>query len=502
MSRSRVLRSSSSSLSWPSSPSLRRSPTTTIQASLTRLKKTRAIADIKQIAQLIEEFNETNGRYPSDLSELNRGPFTDPWGRPYEYVLIGNDTHDRWRADRANKPINTHFDLWSCGTDGQSQKQVRASQSRDDIIRAWDGTFSLWTGWGGGKRSESLRCLTLLLVLLFYVVVRDGPEVSNRKVRATNPPRMSSQPLADLRLLLKNRDYWIISYGSFVRYGIFAAFQTLWAGPFLMEGIGLSAITAGNLIFLLNVGLLLSGPLWGAFSDRVFKTRKWLVCWDLGVLSLLLVFIAFTGPRTGLILLLALFFSFGLFQPGTLMYVQIEWERPLSSASERIPSSVMRKAWTGSEAPRGGERRRKFSVSNYSANEMMALAAGRFIKDGDIVFAGTGVAMLAATAAKRIYAPKAVVFFESRGNRSDPGGDPHGGCRFESHVRHMPELRPHRSVFDCRAPKTSHGRLSWSGPDRPIREPEYHLPWGLPQAENPLLRGVVVPAMWLPLHRV
>ena len=52
---------------------------------------------------------------------------------------------------------------------------------------------------------------------------------------------------------------------------------------------------------------------------------------------------------------------------------------------------------------------------NYSANEMMALSAGRLIKDGDIVFAGTGVSILAATAAKRIYAPKAVVFFETGG---------------------------------------------------------------------------------------
>jgi glutaconate CoA-transferase subunit B len=54
-------------------------------------------------------------------------------------------------------------------------------------------------------------------------------------------------------------------------------------------------------------------------------------------------------------------------------------------------------------------------MDTYSANEMMAVAAGRFIKDGDIVFAGTGVSMLAATAAKRIYAPKAVVFFETGG---------------------------------------------------------------------------------------
>lgn len=54
-------------------------------------------------------------------------------------------------------------------------------------------------------------------------------------------------------------------------------------------------------------------------------------------------------------------------------------------------------------------------MATYTDNEMMAISAGRFIKDGDIVFAGTGVSMLAATAAKRIYAPKAVVFFETGG---------------------------------------------------------------------------------------
>lgn len=37
------------------------------------------------------------------------------------------------------------------------------------------------------------------------------------------------------------------------------------------------------------------------------------------------------------------------------------------------------------------------------------------IGNGDIVFAGTGVSMLAATAAKRIFAPRAVIFFETGG---------------------------------------------------------------------------------------
>nr|NJM01643.1 ketoacid-CoA transferase [Desulfobacula sp.] len=51
----------------------------------------------------------------------------------------------------------------------------------------------------------------------------------------------------------------------------------------------------------------------------------------------------------------------------------------------------------------------------YTEKEMMTISAARFIKDRDIVFAGTGVSMLAATAAKRIYAPRAVVFFETGG---------------------------------------------------------------------------------------
>ena len=51
----------------------------------------------------------------------------------------------------------------------------------------------------------------------------------------------------------------------------------------------------------------------------------------------------------------------------------------------------------------------------YTPREMMAIAAGRFIKDGDVLFAGTGVAMLAAAVAKRIHAPQAHIFFETGG---------------------------------------------------------------------------------------
>ena len=51
----------------------------------------------------------------------------------------------------------------------------------------------------------------------------------------------------------------------------------------------------------------------------------------------------------------------------------------------------------------------------YTENEIMALCAGRLVKNGDILFAGTGLSMLAATVAKRIHAPESVVFFETGG---------------------------------------------------------------------------------------
>jgi glutaconate CoA-transferase subunit B len=54
-------------------------------------------------------------------------------------------------------------------------------------------------------------------------------------------------------------------------------------------------------------------------------------------------------------------------------------------------------------------------MADYTDKEMMAISAGRLVADGDVLFAGTGISMLAATVAKRIHAPRATVFFETGG---------------------------------------------------------------------------------------
>jgi glutaconate CoA-transferase subunit B len=50
---------------------------------------------------------------------------------------------------------------------------------------------------------------------------------------------------------------------------------------------------------------------------------------------------------------------------------------------------------------------------DYTRREMMAIVAAREIKNGDIVFCGTGISMLAAMAAKHISAPLSIIFFET-----------------------------------------------------------------------------------------
>jgi glutaconate CoA-transferase subunit B len=52
-------------------------------------------------------------------------------------------------------------------------------------------------------------------------------------------------------------------------------------------------------------------------------------------------------------------------------------------------------------------------MADYTARELMAIAAARKINDGEIVFCGTGISMLAAMAAKHINAPNSIIIFET-----------------------------------------------------------------------------------------
>lgn len=189
----------------------------------------------------------------------------------------------------------------------------------------WRWTFSLFA------------FLNAMLALVFFLVVRDRPDET--PVPRRSRPVMKEiiakvgEAASGLRYLFRDRDYWIISLGCFTRYGILAAFQALWAGPFLMEALGYSALAAGNIILVLNVGMIAGGPFFGILSDRVFRSRKWVAFISLGGSCVIMAVFFNAASGAGIVTLAFLFFSFGFLNvAGNMMYAHIKERMPLEMA--------------------------------------------------------------------------------------------------------------------------------------------------------------------------
>src|ERR1700739_2240423 len=52
------------------------------------------------------------------------------------------------------------------------------------------------------------------------------------------------------------------------------------------------------------------------------------------------------------------------------------------------------------------------SADDYTASELLAVMSARLLRDGQVVFAGVGIPLLAATLAQRLHAPDLTILFE------------------------------------------------------------------------------------------
>lgn len=178
-----------------------------------------------------------------------------------------------------------------------------------------------------------IAAVNLLLAIIFFLVVRDRPREAPRYPGAPESSMNLHEILSDLYSLFAKKDYWIISIGTFCRYGVYAAVQTLWAGPYLMKARGLSAFNAGNLILLMNIGFILGGPFCGILSDKLLQTRKKIVIGGLVSLAAVLLSLAFLPQKASILTLAILFFSFGLVSSaGGVMYTHIKELMPIEKA--------------------------------------------------------------------------------------------------------------------------------------------------------------------------
>ncbi len=107
-----------------------------------RAKVAKAIGDLKAITTDLLSLDSL----PPSLAAINRQNMLDPWGHPYVYLKFvkknSNAPPAGARKDRFLVPINSDFDLYSMGKDGQSVAPLTAAKSRDDVIVANDGGFT------------------------------------------------------------------------------------------------------------------------------------------------------------------------------------------------------------------------------------------------------------------------------------------------------------------------------------------------------------------------
>jgi len=135
---------------------------------LERARIARAIVELRAIAADLDPMGDENSKLPASLADAGLGR-DDPWGRPYRYLLIqgalpgglgstggdlpqvaaqgggggggGKPAIALARKDRFLVPINSDYDLYSVGPDGETKATLNNPVSRDDIIRAADGGF-------------------------------------------------------------------------------------------------------------------------------------------------------------------------------------------------------------------------------------------------------------------------------------------------------------------------------------------------------------------------
>lgn len=109
-----------------------------------RANTAKAISDIGQLSLEIDRYRLAHDRPPDSLDDLPSKTPLDPWGHPYEFLsfaTLGNRGNGQVRKDRNLVPINSEYDLYSRGADGDSKPPLTAPQSKDDIVRANDGGF-------------------------------------------------------------------------------------------------------------------------------------------------------------------------------------------------------------------------------------------------------------------------------------------------------------------------------------------------------------------------
>ena len=107
-----------------------------------RAKIAQVTGDIGEIHMALSRFELSYDRYPDSLADVGLGDMRDPWGNPYQYLVVfGRKDVGPVRNDHNLKPVNSSYDSYSLGPDGVTATPFTTAVGKADVVMANVGDF-------------------------------------------------------------------------------------------------------------------------------------------------------------------------------------------------------------------------------------------------------------------------------------------------------------------------------------------------------------------------
>lgn len=106
-----------------------------------RALQRQAAQELGAMSAVLAQYRLDNQGSPASLAAVGMAGRLDPWKRPYVYYNLETGQRSEARKNRSLTPVNSDFDLYSLGPDGESERALTAVASQDDVVRANNGRF-------------------------------------------------------------------------------------------------------------------------------------------------------------------------------------------------------------------------------------------------------------------------------------------------------------------------------------------------------------------------
>lgn len=172
--------------------------------------------------------------------------------------------------------------------------------------------------------------LTMGMAVVVWVLVSDAPKEPGLAPRPKKTATLGSV-LLGVKEVFARPTFWPLALWQMCMAGSYFAMASLWWGPYLMQGGGLSKVETGFMLTAASLTLLISQPIMGYLSDVVFKARRIpvLLSTSVGMLASVSM-VLFTGEMSGtLFFVQTVCFMIGATTTAPLVFTMVKETFPL-----------------------------------------------------------------------------------------------------------------------------------------------------------------------------